>query len=99
MPKINVVPVSDKMTVEFRGESFEVDRRALHSVKVHRALANAVKDPNGCYWAIDKVFCGDLDGVLDRLPEEDGAVSDLGASEDSLAALLDFVVDKYNAKK
>ena len=99
MAKIKVVPASDKMTVEFRGESFEVDRRALRSVKVLRALAGAGKDADRGYWAIDKVFCGDLDGVIERLPEEDGTVSDLGASEDALGALLEFVAAKANAKK
>lgn len=84
--------------IEFRGENFAVDAAAMKSMKVQRALALMDKDAQRGYWALDKLFCGDLDGVLDRVPEADGTVSELGASDDAFAALLEVVVAELAAK-
>ena len=73
-------------TIDFRGEEFRIDCAAVKSVKVQRALAGITEDANRGYWAIDKILCGNLDDALDRIPEEDGTVSDLGASDDAFAA-------------
>ena len=65
---------------------------------VQRALAGITEDANRGYWAIDKILCGNLDDALDRIPEEDGTVSDLGASEDAFAAFLEHVAEEATAK-
>lgn len=85
-------------TIDFRGEKFRIDCAAVKSVKVQRALAGMTEDANRGYWAIDKILCGNLDDALDRIPEEDGTVSDLGASEDAFAAFLEYVAEEATAK-
>ena len=85
-------------TIDFRGEKFRIDCAALKSVKVQRALAGMNENANRGYWAIDKILCGNLDDALDRIPEEDGSVSDLGASEDAFAAFLEYVAKEATAK-
>lgn len=84
--------------IEFRGEKFAVDLAALKSIKVQRALACMDQDAKRGYWAIDKILCGDLDGALDRIPEADGTVSELGASDDAFAAFLELVAGELTAK-
>ncbi len=84
--------------IEFRGIKVKIDLRAAKSIKVQRALALMDEDAKRGYWAIDKMLCGDLDGVLDRIPEADGTVSELGASDDAFSALLEMVAGEIKAK-
>ncbi len=85
--------------IEFRGVKVKINLMAAKSMKVQRALALMDKDVQRGYWALDKMLCDGLDDVLDRIPEEDGTVSELGASDDAFAAFLEVVAKELAAKK
>lgn len=82
-----------KTEIEFRGAKFDVNLGALSSVKVQKALALARDDQAKAYWAFDAICCGSMDEYLDRIPEEDGEVSELGASDEAFAAFMEAVAE------
>lgn len=80
-----------RLVVEFRGGEFEVDKRALESFKVQKAMACAGKDAAKAFWAIDMICCGRSDEYMSRIPDEDGNVSELGCTDEDFAAFMSAV--------
>lgn len=84
--------------VVFRGEKFDVNKAAFGSMKVQKDLALMEKNPANAFEALDVVLCGTLDDALSRIPEEDGEVSEFGASADAFAAFLEVLAVELSAK-
>lgn len=84
--------------VEFRGEMFDVNKAALHSMKVQKAMLLVTTNQAAAFDAMDKICCGNLDDYLDRIPEEDGKLSEFGASDEALGAFLEAAAIASSAK-
>ena len=85
-------------TVSYMGRDYQVDRAALTSMKVNRALVNAESDMKASYDAMDAICCGRLDEYLDVLPEPDGGVGEYGASFEAFNAFLSSAAEQVGAK-
>ena len=85
-------------TVSYMGRDYQVDRAALTSMKVNRALGNAESDMEASYDAMDAICCGRLDEYLDVLPEPDGGVGEYGASFEAFNAFLSAAPEQVGAK-
>lgn len=86
------------MSIEFRGGSYEINKAALHSMKVQKAMLLADKDQAAAFDAMDKICCGKLDEYLDRMPEEDGELGEFGASDAAVAAFMAAAAEATMAK-
>lgn len=84
--------------VVFRNEKFEVNPEAFKSMKVQKDLALMEKNPANAFEALDIVLCGGFDDALMRIPEENGEVSEFGASADAFAAFLEVLAVELSAK-
>ena len=82
----------EKVTLEFRGDEFEVSRTAYLSARVQRGLAlSGDPDPESqklAYAALDAVCCGRMDEYMGRIPEEGGEVGPYGCSNEAFAAFM-----------
>ena len=85
-------------TVSYMGRDYQVDRAALTSMKVNRALVNAESDMKASYDAMDAICCGRLDEYIDVLPEPDGGVGEYGASFEAFNAFLAAAAEPVGAK-
>lgn len=85
-------------TVSYMGRDYQVDRAALTSMKVNRALVNAESDMKASYDAMEAICCGRLDEYLDVLPEPDGGVGEYGASFEAFNAFLSAAAEQVGAK-
>lgn len=84
--------------IDFRDEKFKVNALAFKSMRVQKNLALMEKNPVNAFEALDVVLCGDLDGVLMRIPEKDGEVSEFGASDEAFTAFLEALALQLSAK-
>lgn len=84
--------------IDFRDEKFKVNALAFKSMKVQKDLALMEKNPGNAFEALDIVLCGDLDGVLMRIPEENGEVAEYGASDEAFTAFLEALALQLSAK-
>lgn len=84
--------------VEFRGGTYDINKAALHSMKVQKAMLLANVNQAAAFDAMDKICCGKLDEYLDRIPEEDGTVGEFGASDEALGAFLEAAALATSAK-
>lgn len=88
----------EEITVPYMGRDYQVNKAALTSMKVNRALANAENDMQASYSAMDEICCGKLDEYLDVIPEPDGEVSGYGASFEAFNAFLSVAAEVAKAK-
>lgn len=89
----------DVVSLDFRGQSFDIDRTAFASLKVQTALSLGDRDPKAANEAMDLVCCGNLVDYLGRIPSADGdAPGELGCSQDDwnafTAAMAEAVAGK-----
>lgn len=84
-------------TVDFRGEKFDVNRAALLSMKVQSAMTRGDEDPKAMYKAIDLICCGKSAEYFDRMPEEDGTVSEFGATAETFAEFIQAATKEVGA--
>lgn len=83
--------ITDKRAViDFRGVECEISIEAMRSFKIQRDAAKAQKnnDMDLLCELLNKMLCGNLDKYIDILPEENGEVSEYGASVDTIMALI-----------
>jgi len=89
----------DVMTVQFRGQEFDVDVTALSSLKVQTALNLAARDPRAANEAMDLVCCGHLVDYIGRVPDADGnAPGELGCSAEDWEAFISAMAEAVSAK-
>lgn len=89
----------DVMTVQFRGQEFDVDVTALSSLKVQTALNLAARDPRAANEAMDLVCCGHLVDYIGRVPDADGnAPDELGCSAEDWMAFTNAMAEAASAK-
>lgn len=89
----------DVMTVQFRGQEFDVDVTALSSLKVQTALNLAARDPRAANEAMDLVCCGHLVDYIGRVPDADGnAPGELGCSAEDWEAFTSAMAEAVSAK-
>lgn len=89
----------DVMTVQFRGQEFDVDVTALSSLKVQTALNLAARDPRAANEAMDLVCCGHLVDYIGRVPDADGnAPDELGCSAEDWEAFTSAMAEAVSAK-
>lgn len=88
--------------VEFRGQSFDIDRSVFASLRFQTVQLLASADPARyaaeANLALDEACCGDLMGYLSRIPGEGGEAGDLGCSADDWSAFLAAVQEALSAK-
>ncbi len=81
-----------KIQVEFRGQTFEVEERAVRSMKLQYDLSRMGESDEGtkaAWHAFDLIMCGQLGDALSRIPEEDGEVDEYGASPEAVLAFME----------
>lgn len=89
----------DVMTVQFRGQEFDVDVTALSSLKVQTALNLAARDPRAANEAMNLVCCGHLVDYIGRVPDADGnAPGELGCSAEDWEAFTSAMAEAVSAK-
>lgn len=89
----------DVMTVQFRGQEFDVDVTALSSLKVQTALNLAARDPRAANEAMNLVCCGHLVDYIGRVPDADGnAPGELGCSAEDWEAFTSAMAETVSAK-
>ena len=89
----------DVMTVQFRGQEFDVDVTALSSLKVQTALNLAARDPRAANEAMDLVCCGHLVDYIGRVPDADGnAPCELVCSAEDWEAFISAIAEAVSAK-
>ena len=62
--------------VEFRGQSFDIDKTAFASLKVQTALNLGDKDPRAANEAMNLICCGRVVEYIGRIPDERGCSSE-----------------------
>lgn len=89
----------DVMTVQFRGQEFDVDVTALSSLKVQTALNLAARDPRAANEAMNLICCGHLVDYIGRVPDADGnAPGELGCSAEDWEAFTSAMAEAVSAK-
>lgn len=89
----------DVMTVQFRGQEFDIDVTALSSLKVQTALNLAARDPRAANEAMNLVYCGHLVDYIGRVPDADGnAPGELGCSAEDWEAFTLAMAEAVSAK-
>ena len=78
--------------VEFRGQSFEIDKTAFASLKVQTALNLGDKDPRAANEAMNLICCGRVVEYIGRIPDE------LGCSSEDWQAFTAAVAEAVSAK-
>ena len=80
--------------VEFRGQSFDIDKTAFASLKVQTALNLGDKDPRAANEAMNLICCGRVVEYIGRIPDERGdAPDELGCSSEDWQAFTAAVAD------
>ena len=62
--------------IEFRGQSFDIDKTAFASLKVQTALNLGDKDPRAANEAMNLICCGRVVEYIGRIPDERGCSSE-----------------------
>lgn len=87
------------VTVEFRGQEFDVDKTAFASLKVQTALNLGDKDPRAANEAMNLICCGRVVEYIGRIPGEDGEMPDeLGCTSDDWQAFTSAVAEAVAPK-
>ena len=85
--------------VEFRGQTFDIDKTAFASLKVQTALNLGDKDPRAANEAMNLICCGRVVEYIGRIPGEDGEAPDeLGCSNEDWQAFTAAVAEAVSAK-
>lgn len=88
-----------KSTIEFRGLKVEINKDALASFKVQKAIAQMETNVGRGFDALDIVFNGKLDELIDTIPDENGKPYEYGAPADVVAELITQAVESSSALK
>jgi hypothetical protein len=83
----------------FRGIDVEINEDALASFKVQKAIAQMETNVGKGFDALDVVFNGKLDELIDTIPDEDGKPYEYGAPADVVAELIQQAVESSSALK
>lgn len=83
----------------FRGIDVEINEDALASFKVQKAIAQMETNVGKGFDALDVVFNGKLDELIDAIPDEDGKPYEYGAPADVVAELIQQAVESSSALK
>ena len=84
---------------KFRGIDVEINEDALASFKVQKAIAQMETNVGKGFDALDVVFNGKLDELIDTIPDEDGKPYEYGAPADVVAELIQQAVESSSALK
>ena len=84
---------------KFRGIDVEINEDALASFKVQKAIAQMETNVGKGFDALDVVFNGKLDELIDTIPDEDGKPYEYGAPADVVAELIQQAVENSSALK
>lgn len=79
-------------TLEYKGLKVKVNLNALNSFKVQKAIAQMETQVAKGFDALDKVFCNELDDIIDKIPDEDGKPYPYGAPADVVSDLITHVI-------
>lgn len=82
-------------TVEFRGGTYEVSVKALHSMRVQKAMAMPDDDQPAFWRALDAICNGHLDEYIDNMPDKNGNVSEYGASVEDMMAFFQAASEAF----
>lgn len=88
-----------KSTFEFRGIKVEINEDALASFKVQKAIAQMETNVGRGFDALDIVFNGKLDELIDTIPDENGKAYEYGAPADVVAELITKAVESSTSLK
>ena len=83
----------------FRGIDVEINEDALASFKVQKAIAQMETNVGKGFDALDVVFNGKLDELIDSIPDEEGKPYEYGAPADVVAELIQQAVESSSALK
>lgn len=84
---------------EFRGVKVTINEEALASFKVQKAIAQMETNVGRGFDALDIVFNGKLDELIDKIPDENGKAYEYGAPADVVAELITKAVESSSALK
>lgn len=86
-------------TIDFRGETFDIDLTALRSLKVQTAIVLAERNQVAANEAFDLMCCGKLVEYMGRIPDADGnAPDELGCSAEDWQEFCIAAAEAANAK-
>lgn len=85
--------------MEFRGVKVTINENALASFKVQKAIAQMQTNAGKAFDALDLVFNGKLDEIIDTIPDENGKSYEYGAPADVIAELISEAVQASDAVK
>ena len=85
--------------IKFRGIDVEINEDALASFKVQKAIAQMQTNVGRGFDALDIVFNGKLDEIIDAIPDENGKPYEYGAPADVVAELITQAIEGSNALK
>lgn len=86
-------------TFDYKGKTYTVDRDAINSIKVQRAMANAQKDLAAAFDAMDAICCGKLDEYAQTIPEKDGTMGEYGASIEAMGDFFNAAAEEITGAK
>lgn len=86
-------------TFEFRGINVCINEDALASFKVQKAIAQMGSNVGRGFDALDVVFNGKLDELIDTIPDENGKAYEYGAPADVVAELITKAVESSASLK
>jgi hypothetical protein len=79
--------------IKFRNIDVEINDEALASFKVQKAIAQMQTNIGRAFDALDLVFGGKLDELIDTIPDENGKPYKYGAPADVIADLITQAVE------
>lgn len=82
------------VTMDYRGVTVEINQEAAKSFKVQKALAQMGSNPQKGFDALDLVFCGKFDELLDTIPDKDGKPYKYGAPTEVVLDLIQQMSDE-----
>lgn len=86
---------------KFRGKNVEICKDALASFRVQKALSQMGSSPQSAsagYDALDLVFCGKLDELVDTIPDENGKKYQFGAPTEVVLELIQKATEEAQLK-
>lgn len=86
-------------TFEFRGIKISINEDALASFRVQKAIAQMETNVGRGFDALDEVFIGKLDELIDTIPDENGKPYDYGAPADVIGELITQAVESSSDLK
>lgn len=84
---------------KFRGVDVVINEDALASFKVQKAIAQMETQAGKGFNALDTVFCGKLDDLIDTIPDENGKPYEYGAPADVVSELITTAIQKTDLAK